>query len=345
MPHLKRVEAQSDAESAISTPSEDEITEKLDALKEAFTALRRERKRQRKELANVQQANQVLRVSVAATPSGNTTSKRIKNLERELAATKKVRIDSSNVGLLNSRVQLSQQEAAKYKAKYNKLHADEVRRERHELDGDVFGGGHAWEDRYLSMKKLLRRFRSLMEEVVLEDPGEDGKFPECPVCYDALSRETTAALPCEHMFHMDCIRELDKHARSDEKQLTCPTCREPCNMEDIFHVTKTAGEQWQQLTDVATEWANMDLQKDEVDTETEDRTSEPSFIENDMESVEEESEDDRLHHSASTSHSAHDNRGRRVETEMSHARTPSTVQKRRRLDELVAARSAKKARR
>jgi hypothetical protein len=60
---------------------------------------------------------------------------------------------------------------------------------------------------------------------------------------------------------------MDRHAKSEEKQLTCPSCREPCNMDDVFHVAKTAGEQWQQLTDVATEWANMDLQKDEVDTE------------------------------------------------------------------------------
>jgi hypothetical protein len=47
-----------------------------------------------------------------------------------------------------------------------------------------------------------------MEEVVLEDPGEDGKFPECPVCYDALNRNSAAACVHSIVTHPQAVETL-----------------------------------------------------------------------------------------------------------------------------------------
>jgi hypothetical protein len=47
-----------------------------------------------------------------------------------------------------------------------------------------------------------------MEEVVLEDPGEDGKFPECPVCYDALNRNSAAAYVHSIVTHPQAVETL-----------------------------------------------------------------------------------------------------------------------------------------
>lgn len=73
--------------------------------------------------------------------------------------------------------------------------------------------------------------------------------------------------PCEHIFHMQCIRQLEAHARDLSKPLECPTCRKACEIDDIVNVSRTAGEQWKELTDVATEWAMMDGEPDEAETE------------------------------------------------------------------------------
>jgi hypothetical protein len=41
--------------------------------------------------------------------------------------------------------------------------------------------------------QLLRRFRSLIEEIVLEDPDESGKYADCSVCYEELNKDSLPA--------------------------------------------------------------------------------------------------------------------------------------------------------
>ena len=70
---------------------------------------------------------------------------------------------------------------------------------------------------------------------------------------------------------MACIRELDRHAKQQEleslRSLACPTCRKNWDFSEVLRVTRTASEQWQDLIEVATEWAKMDIERDEVDIE------------------------------------------------------------------------------
>jgi hypothetical protein len=66
---------------------------------------------------------------------------------------------------------------------------------------------------------------------------------------------------------MECIRQLDRYAKEQQpnQRLACPTCRKNWELGDVFEVCRTAGEQWADLTDVATEWANMEAQNDEAE--------------------------------------------------------------------------------
>lgn len=65
---------------------------------------------------------------------------------------------------------------------------------------------------------------------------------------------------------MECIRQLDRHAKEQlNARLACPSCRQPWRLDDVLDVTRTAGQQWAELTDVATEWANMEAQQDDVE--------------------------------------------------------------------------------
>ncbi|KIM25907.1 hypothetical protein M408DRAFT_17125 [Serendipita vermifera MAFF 305830] len=219
------------------------------------------------------------------------------------------------------------------------LRTAELKKEQRELEGGLGDGLGSLEDTYLQMKKLLRSFRSSIEEIVLEDPGESGNYPDCAICYEELSKDTAATFPCEHIFHMTCIRELDRHAKEQEQRanrnLACPTCRQNWDLSEVLYVTRTASEQWQELIEIATEWAQMDTRRDDVDW-TSDKTSEPSFIENDMES--DDSEEEQV-----ATGKAQGERSR--EGEPTAPRTPPRSQKRRRLEELAAARSAKKQKR
>lgn len=65
---------------------------------------------------------------------------------------------------------------------------------------------------------------------------------------------------------MECIRQLDKHAKEQANaRLACPSCRQHWSLDDVLDVARTAGQQWADLTDVATEWANMEAQNDDVE--------------------------------------------------------------------------------
>lgn len=336
MPRRQRVDSSAERDPPLSDATEDDVvTESLRAIKLAMQGLKKENKQLKKDKEALETDIQVLRASANASSSARTkatSSSRIKSLEKELKTAKN--------------------DASKYKSRYEKLRTAELKKEQRELEGGLGDGLGSLEDTYLQMKKLLRSFRSSIEEIVLEDPGESGNYPDCAICYEELSKDTAAAFPCEHIFHMTCIRELDRHAKEQEQRvnrnLACPTCRQNWDLSEVLYVTRTASEQWQELIEIATEWAQMDTRRDDVDW-TSDKTSEPSFIENDMESDDSEEEqvatgsheDNR--EDASFDGEAQGERSR--EGEPTAPRTPPRSQKRRRLEELAAARSAKKQKR
>lgn len=317
MPLTRRQETP-DSSSELSSP--DTVEKHLRSIHERYKALLEENARLRGQVASLEAEAQVLRTKSTATASstkGNTSAARTRNLEKELIEAKK--------------------EASRFKRKYQKIRKAELARETNELNGGT--SASAWEDRYLTMKKLLRRFRLQMEEVVVEDPGEDGKYPDCSICYEELTLDTAAAFPCEHTYHLDCIRALDTNLRAQggvNKPLSCPSCRRECHLRDVMKVTKSARDQWEELITIATEWATLDTEMDEAETEVSDKISEQaSFIEDDIGTAEEDEE-------GVAEGLSKDERKSDDEAEM--LKSPLRAAKRRRLEELAASRSAKKQR-
>jgi hypothetical protein len=91
-----------------------------------------------------------------------------------------------------------------------KLQAAELKRERRELETGFEDGPNTLEAKYLKTKQvrfgglalylasrnipqLLRSFRAVIEEIVLEEPGDEQKYPDCAICYEELSKDTAAA--------------------------------------------------------------------------------------------------------------------------------------------------------
>jgi hypothetical protein len=67
------------------------------------------------------------------------------------------------------------------------------------------------------MQELASQPRKVLEH---PDDGEGGGF-ECPICLCCMAPEETASLPCGHMYHCECIKQLRERGVSD----TCPQCR------------------------------------------------------------------------------------------------------------------------
>lgn len=87
-----------------------------------------------------------------------------------------------------------------------------MRREQRELEEGA-GFDEAWTSKYRRMKlvgalppcstllipslilyQLLRRFRDLVEETVLDDPA-NGDGPDCPICYTTMTTENASRYP------------------------------------------------------------------------------------------------------------------------------------------------------
>jgi TPR repeat protein len=85
--------------------------------------------------------------------------------------------------------------------------------------------------------------------------GESGE--ECTICLDFLSKGQVCTLPCEHKFHRNCVKELQKHGVLQ----VCPLCRAelPPGPEKLFesairkyliirHQVDTGKTSWRSLT-------------------------------------------------------------------------------------------------
>ena len=55
---------------------------------------------------------------------------------------------------------------------------------------------------------------------VLEQP-DDGGGLECAICLFCMAPGETASLPCGHMYHCECVKQLRERGVTD----TCPQCR------------------------------------------------------------------------------------------------------------------------
>lgn len=87
---------------------------------------------------------------------------------------------------------------------------------------------------------------------------------ECPICYDAISRESSQMLKCKHMFHTECIGRWTGEMNKN----TCPTCRcvirrrrrRAVTAPPVDQTTRTATGQFVffSQTEEGTLWAWMD---------------------------------------------------------------------------------------
>ena len=70
------------------------------------------------------------------------------------------------------------------------------------------------------MQELASQPRKVLEQPDDGGGGGGGGF-ECPICLCCMAPEETASLPCGHMYHCECIKQLRERGVND----VCPQCR------------------------------------------------------------------------------------------------------------------------
>lgn len=65
---------------------------------------------------------------------------------------------------------------------------------------------------------------------------ENGKVPECPICFDVIEKDDLCLTPCGHMFHIACIQDC-----VDNSAQNCPTCRHPVTSNQLTIVKERYG--------------------------------------------------------------------------------------------------------
>ena len=63
------------------------------------------------------------------------------------------------------------------------------------------------------------------------------------------------SLPCQHIFCDSCLTKLN-----DGEDIKCPQCRRPSDIESLEQVEMTATQQWDQLLEIAQQFAAMEGQ-------------------------------------------------------------------------------------
>jgi len=110
---------------------------------------------------------------------------------------------------------------------------------------------------------------------------------ECPICFDGLKLDQCSSFPCQHLVCNNCLPQVckvdwDSKERSEgergEEVTKCPQCRQIAPRDELEIVHRTANQQWDELLELAEEWAKMDRQRRAAETDEED---EEEFINDD----------------------------------------------------------------
>ncbi|KAH8118742.1 hypothetical protein DFH11DRAFT_1568994 [Phellopilus nigrolimitatus] len=165
----------------------------------------------------------------------------------------------AQVKRLNDDVAKSEKAREKDKKKLRRLQMKEIEQDAAELKDEAVNGV---DDTYEKMRKLLRRFFSLMITPSLDEKEE------CAVCMEEMTMVSARSLPCQHVFCVNCLPNFAKNE--------CPTCRTSFDdMYDTESVQFTATQQWDALLDVATDWAQIDQHGDDDEPENTDEEEVP----------------------------------------------------------------------
>lgn len=114
---------------------------------------------------------------------------------------------------------------------------------------------------------------------------------ECPICADTLELNNCSrsvshcsysptipvtpgiSLPCQHIFCDSCLSKLN-----DGEDIKCPQCRRPSDVESLEQVELTATQQWDQLLEIAQQFAAMEGQLGPDTSEEEEENLREIFI-------------------------------------------------------------------
>ncbi|KAI9466945.1 hypothetical protein BJY52DRAFT_1235419 [Lactarius psammicola] len=235
----------------------------LSALQRGIRDLRKTREdlleRNQRLLCEVDRLHNQADVSVQPTPvksGGRTNSLKVKQLELKVRRLKKVHaID---------------------RKKIRQLRLKEAHKDAEELQDEEV---HGVPDVEHEMKKLLRNFYRVISSPSLEEQEE------CSICAEKMELKKCSSLPCQHIFCDDCLSKI-----GDGEIINCPQCRGESHVENFDAVEFTATQQWDQLLEIAQQFAALEgrLGPDTSEEEEEEKLRE-NFIDDD-EDVEASSE-------------------------------------------------------
>ncbi|KAH9062770.1 hypothetical protein EDB87DRAFT_1605794 [Lactarius vividus] len=250
--------------SEIGELRDDDLESHLSSLQRGIRDLRKTREdllvRNRRLQCEIDRLHNQPDVSVQPTPvkSGGSLQMKVKELELKVRQLKKTH--------------------ALDRKKIRQLRLKEAHKDTEELQDE---GVHGVPDVEHEMKKLLRNFYRVVSSPSLEDQEE------CSICVETMELNKCSSLPCQHIFCDSCLSKID-----DGETISCPQCRGGSNVESIEVVEFTATQQWDQLLEIAGEFAALEdrLGPDTSEEEEDERLRENFIDDEDDEDVETSSE-------------------------------------------------------
>ncbi|KAH9045478.1 hypothetical protein EDB85DRAFT_2104443 [Lactarius pseudohatsudake] len=158
--------------------------------------------------------------------------------------------------------------------KIRQLRLREAHKDAEELQDEEV---HGVPDVEHEMKKLLRNFYRVVSSPSLEEQEE------CSICVETMELNKCSSLPCQHIFCDSCLSKI-----GDGENISCPQCRGESNVESIEVVEFTATQQWDQLLEIARQFAALEdrLGPDTSEEEEEEKLRENFIDDEDDEDVE-----------------------------------------------------------
>ncbi|KAI9448104.1 hypothetical protein H4582DRAFT_2139836 [Lactarius indigo] len=242
---------------------DDELESHLSALQHGIRDLRKTREdllaRNRRLQCEIDRLHNQPDVSVQPTPvkSGgrnNPLQMKVKELELKVRRLKKAH--------------------ALDRKKIRQLRLREAHKDAEELQNEEV---HGVPDVEHEMKKLLRNFYRVVSSPSLEEQEE------CSICVETMELNNCSSLPCQHIFCDSCLSKV-----GDGETISCPQCRGESNVESIEVVEFTATQQWDQLLEIARQFAALEdrLGPDTSEEEEEEKLRENFIDDEDDEDVE-----------------------------------------------------------
>ncbi|KAN0131380.1 hypothetical protein V8E53_010757 [Lactarius tabidus] len=180
---------------------------------------------------------------------------------------------------LEAKVRRLKKARALDRKKIRQLQLKEAHKDAEELQDEEV---HGVPDVEHEMKKILRDFHRVISSPSLEEQEE------CSICVETMELNKCSSLPCQHVFCESCLSKI-----GNGETISCPQCRKECNVESLEVVEFTATQQWDQLLEIARQFAAMEdrLGPDTSDEEEEEKLRD-NFI-NDDDEVEASSDESR----------------------------------------------------